>query len=105
MFPKITFPKFARILGETGETNIGIIFASEKTQNGTIFKTLMGNPKMPILKKEDSKKLQIGYEEESKQSYEILNDTSYKVYDLRPSDILDIFNEKIECGKMENEVI
>ena len=54
---------------------------------------------------EKSKKINISYEEEAKQSFgELINDTTYRLYDIKASDIIDIFNEKLEFGKVDLEV-
>lgn len=79
---------------------MGVLIGSEKGTNGIIYKALMGN--QPV---DQGKKLEIGYEEQKESFGEILNDTTYKIYEIKPSEILEIFNEKIDMvEKIDPEV-
>ena len=97
---KLSLPRFARVLRENGEMDIGIILAAERTQEGLVYKTFMGNPKPKV--QQVSKVIE--YEERKENLGEILNDTTLRVFDVKPNEIIDVFNEKLDFGKVEFEV-
>ena len=96
----MVLPKFARVLRENGEIDVGILLTTEKTHNGWVYKTLFGD----VLPKEaNDGKLKIAYEEEHKLEKELTFDT-FKVCDVRASEIIDVFNEKLDFGRIELEL-
>lgn len=104
MLSKIAYPRYARVLREHGELDIGIIICHQSTEKGLMFKVFMTSTMQKNLQQNNGNQVNVAYEEESKESYEVLTDTTYKVFDLKPTEIIDVFNEKLEIGKIDPEV-
>ena len=83
--------------------DIGILLDTAKTQDGYVYKTFMSNYKPKITQNQPQKVIR--YEEETKEALgEKLNDTALRVFDVKPYEIVDVFNEKLDFGKIEFEV-
>ena len=78
--------------------DIGIIISTEKNQSGMIYKVFAEIRQKQHYDIGSNNAIKIAYEEENK-------DAIYKVYDVQPENIIDIFNEKLDLGKLEPEVI
>jgi len=56
-----------------------------------------------------SERLEISYEEEYKSSIKnmsgVIGDIAYRIYSIPPSDLLEVFEEKTNLGKVDKDVI
>jgi len=101
----LRLPCLASIVGENGEFETGIIFNMEKIDQQIIFQTLFieNTSKHP-----KGRKIEISYEENYKSNLkvqgEIINNVAFYIYNIDPSNIIQIYPDEIKVGNLSKEL-